>query len=54
MIDLLRTRRSIRKYSQKRAEKKWAEVLMKAWLRAPTSGKRKPWELAMGADREPL
>jgi nitroreductase len=44
MIDLLRKRRSIRKYAGKSVDKKSLGLLIEALLRAPSSRNSKPWE----------
>ncbi len=54
MIELLRTRRSIRKYTQKPVDKKSVEVLIEALLRAPTSRNSKSCEFVIVDDRELL
>jgi nitroreductase len=54
MIDLLRTRRSIRKYAQKPIDSKTINVLLEALLRSPTSRNGKSWEFIVADDRELL
>ena len=54
MIDLLRTRRSIRKYEQKRLNVNIIDVLIEALLRAPSSRSINPWEFILVDDRELL
>ena len=54
MIDLLRTRRSIRKYTSKPIDSKMMEVLIEALLRSPTSRNNKSWEFIIVDDRELL
>jgi len=54
MIDLLRTRRSIRKYAQKPIDSKLIDVLIEALLRSPTSRNGKSWEFIVVDDRELL
>jgi len=54
MINLLRTRRSIRKYTQTPIDKKSVEVLAEALLRSPTSRNNKSCEFVMVDDRELL
>ncbi|AAK81480.1 nitroreductase [Clostridium acetobutylicum] len=44
MIDLLKTRRSIRKYKNKEIEKEKVDTLLKAALLAPTSMGKRSWE----------
>ncbi len=43
MIDLLRTRRSIRKYADRAIEPEKIEVLREALLRSPSSREIRPW-----------
>ena len=54
MIDLLRTRRSIRKYTNRRIEPQKLEILKEAVLRAPSSRNIDPWEFVFVDDRELL
>ena len=54
MIDLLRKRRSIRKYTRKRIDKKSLGLLVEALLRSPSSRNTKPWEFIIVDDRELL
>jgi nitroreductase len=54
MIDLLRTRRSIRKYAQKPIDGKTIDVLIEALLRSPTSRNGKSWEFIVADDRDLL
>ncbi|HYA86147.1 MAG TPA: nitroreductase family protein [Nitrospirota bacterium] len=54
MIDLLRTRRSIRKYTPHPLENKLIDVLIEALLRSPTSRNGKSWEFIVVDDRELL
>lgn len=54
MIDLLRTRRSIRKYAHTPLESKTRELLIEALLRSPTSRNGKSWEFIVVDDREIL
>jgi nitroreductase len=54
MIDLLRTRRSIRKYAQKPIDATSIDVLIEALLRSPSSRSIKPWEFILVDDRELL
>jgi nitroreductase len=54
MIELLRTRRSIRKYSQKPIDKKSIELLAEALLRSPTSRNNKSCEFVLVDDPELL
>jgi len=54
MIDLLRTRRSIRKYSAKPIDSSTIDVLIEALLRSPTSRNGKSWEFIVADDRDLL
>lgn len=54
MIDLLRTRRSIRKYAPNPIDTKMIDVLIEALLRSPTSRNGKSWEFIIADDRELL
>ena len=54
MIDLLRTRRSIRKYTGEPLDEAAIELLSEALVRAPSSMSRNPWELVLVDDRESL
>lgn len=51
MINLLRKRRSIRKFLPKAVEPEKIELLKEALLRAPTSGNRKPWHFIFVDDK---
>jgi nitroreductase len=54
MITLLRTRRSIRRYSGKPVGKKARGLLVEALLRAPSSRNNQPWDFIVVDDRELL
>jgi nitroreductase len=54
MIELLRKRRSIRKYTGEAIDKKSLELLIEALLRAPSSRDIKPWEFIVVDDPELL
>lgn len=51
MIDLLRSRRSIRRYAQKAVENPVRDILIEALLRAPSSRDNQPWEFVVVDDR---
>jgi nitroreductase len=51
-IDLLRSRRSIRKYQNKPVERKKIDLLIEAALRAPSSRGFNPWEFVVVDDPE--
>ena len=54
MIELLRNRRSIRKYTDKVIEPEKIEILKEAVLRSPSSRGIDPWEFIFVDDRELL
>ncbi len=54
MIELLRARRSIRKYTDKAIEPEKIEILKEAALRSPSSRNIDPWEFIFVTDRELL
>ena len=54
MIELLRMRRSIRKYTTKAVDKKLIELLIETLLRSPTSRDNRPWEFIFVDDPELL
>lgn len=54
MIDLLKTRRSIRKYKDKEIEKEKIDTLLKAALLSPSSKGRRPWEFIAVTDKNLL
>lgn len=54
MIELLRNRRSIRKFTSQKIEADKVEILKEALLRSPTSRNRNPWEYIIIDDRETL
>ena len=54
MIELLRNRRSIRKYTDKNIEPERIELLKEAVLRAPSSRNFDPWEFVFVDDPELL
>jgi nitroreductase len=54
MIELLRNRRSIRKYTDKIIEPEKIEILKEALLRSPSSRSFDPWEFIFVDDRELL
>jgi len=54
MINLLRTRRSIRKYSANSIDNKSIAVLIEALLRSPSSRNTKEWEFIVVDDRDLL
>lgn len=54
MIDLLRHRRSIRRYTGQPIEAEKQALLEEALLRAPSSHHKRPWEFIFVEDRETL
>ena len=54
MIELLRNRRSIRKYTDKSVDPEIIELLKEAVLRSPSSRNFDPWEFIFVDDRELL
>jgi nitroreductase len=54
MIELLRKRRSIRKYSAEKVAPEAVETLIEAALRAPSSRGINPWEFILADDPEML
>jgi nitroreductase len=50
MIELLRKRRSIRKYTAQPVSRKSRDLLVEALLRSPTSRNNKPWEFIVVDD----
>jgi nitroreductase len=53
-FDLIRKRRSIRKYEPKSIEDEKIQMLAEAFLRAPTSMGKNPWEFVIVTDGELL
>lgn len=54
MLELLKSRRSIRKYENKSIEKNQIEELMKCALLSPTSKNSRPWEFIVVQDKDTL
>jgi len=54
MIELLRKRRSVRKYTDKPVEKEKVELLSEALLRSPSSRGRNPWEFILVDDKKTI
>ncbi|MCX8130133.1 MAG: nitroreductase family protein [Clostridia bacterium] len=52
--DLLRTRRSIRKFSDKEVEKEKIDTILRSALLSPSSRSRRPWEFIVVTDKELL
>jgi len=54
MIELLRKRRSVRRYQDRKIEAKKVAMIEEALLRAPSSRGLQPWEFVLVDDRELL
>ncbi|QGT99467.1 Nitroreductase family protein [Candidatus Syntrophocurvum alkaliphilum] len=54
LFDLLKTRRSIRKYTDKEVEKEKLDIILKSALLSPSSRSRRPWEFIVVSDKELL
>jgi nitroreductase len=54
LIDLLRTRRSVRQFQDKPVEKEKIELLIEAVLRSPSSRGLNPWEFVIVTDPQML
>ncbi len=52
LIDLVRARRSIRRFTQQPVEPEKLDLLLEAALRAPSSKGNHPWEFIVVTDRE--
>jgi nitroreductase len=52
MIELLRKRRSIRKFTQVKIEPETVELLIEALLRSPSSRGANPWEFIVVDERK--
>ena len=53
-IDLLRTRRSIRRFQDRPVEQEKIDLLIEAMLRAPSSRGLSPWEFVVVTEKETL
>ena len=53
-LDLIRQRRSVRKYKKKTIEPEKINLLVEAFLRAPTSMGKNPWEFVLVTDQDLL
>ncbi len=53
-IDLLRTRRSIRRFQDRPVEKEKIDLLIEAMLRSPSSRGLSPWEFVVVTEKETL
>jgi nitroreductase len=54
MLDLLKSRRSIRKYQDKEVEKEKIDTILKCALLSPSSRALRPWEFIAVTDKELL
>ena len=54
MLELLKTRRSIRKYQNREIEKEKLDIILKSALLSPSSRGRKPWEFIVVSNQEML
>jgi len=54
LIDLLRTRRSLRRFKDQPVEREKLDLLLEAALRAPSSKGNNPWEFIVVTDRQRL
>jgi nitroreductase len=54
LIDVLRTRRSIRSFTDRPVEPEKVDLLVEAALRAPSSRGRRPWELVVVSDSDTI
>lgn len=52
--DLLKSRRSIRKYQSKEVEKEKLDIILKSALLSPSSRSRRPWEFIVVTDKDLL
>lgn len=53
-LELLKERRSIRRYQKRSVEKQKQDVILKSALLSPSSRSRRPWEFVAVTDREIL
>ncbi|HHW49187.1 MAG TPA: NAD(P)H nitroreductase [Clostridiaceae bacterium] len=52
--DLLKSRRSIRKFQDKKVEEEKIDIILKSALLSPSSRSRRPWEFIVVTDKELL
>ncbi len=52
--DLVKSRRSIRKFQDKKVEKEKTDIILKSALLSPSSRSRRPWEFIAVTDKETL
>ena len=53
-FQLLKERRSIRKYQERAVEKEKLDIILKSALLSPSSRSRRPWEFVAVTDKEVL
>ncbi|NIS75290.1 MAG: NAD(P)H-dependent dehydrogenase/reductase, partial [Deltaproteobacteria bacterium] len=54
MIEILRNRRSVRKFEERAIEKEKVEILKEALVRSPSSRSINPWEFILVGDGETI
>ena len=54
MYDMLKTRRSIRKFQDREVEKEKIDIILKSALLSPSSRSRRPWEFIAVTDKSLL
>jgi nitroreductase len=54
LYDILKSRRSIRKFQDREVEKEKLDIILKSALLSPSSRARRPWEFITVTDREKL
>ncbi|MDW7649992.1 MAG: nitroreductase family protein [Bacillota bacterium] len=54
MLDILKARRSIRKYEKRAVEKEKIDTIIKGALLSPSSKSRRPWEFIVVTEQETL
>lgn len=54
MLELIKSRRSIRRYQDKAVEQEKLDAILKSALMAPSSRGRRPWEFIVVNDREKI
>jgi len=53
-MEVILTRRSVRKYKDQPIEKEKIDILLKAAMQAPSAGNQQPWEFIVVQERENL
>lgn len=54
LLDLLKTRRSIRKFQDKEVEREKTDIILKSALLSPSSRGRRPWEFVAVTEKDML